>query len=114
MKVHCWNLGGAFGRWRDDPQLREQAWFWIAALDPDLALLQECIPPMWACERWSILTRPYTYWASAVVAPRSVGLREVTFADDTPLGRFGSYLATGEIHLADGSVVLVASVHTRA
>jgi hypothetical protein len=114
VKVLCWNLGGAFGRWRDDPDLRDRAWHWIAALDPDLALLQECVPPTWACDRWTILTLPYMYWASALVARPSLGLHAIAVAGDTPLGRFGSYLATGEIEVADGPSLLVASVHTRA
>ena len=35
MKVLCWNLGAAAGRWRDDPALHDRAWHWIAAVDPD-------------------------------------------------------------------------------
>ena len=40
------------GRWREEPELHERAWHWIAEIDPDLAFLQETRPPEWARERW--------------------------------------------------------------
>jgi hypothetical protein len=111
MRIVTWNLGAAYG-----PYVRrhDRAWHWLAALDADLALLQECVPPVWARDRWTILTLPYTHWASALVARLSLALRPIDVGDDTLLGRFGSYLATGEITLADGASLLVASVHARA
>lgn len=114
MKILTWNLGAAWGRWRDNAALHEQAWRWIADVDADLSLLQEVIPPPWACERWTVLTGPFDYWASAVVAKPTLGLRGVSLDPESLLGRFGSYLATGEIALEDGTSMLVVSVHTRA
>ena len=106
-----WNLGGAYGPYM---QWHDRAWHWLAALDPDLALLQECVPPAWACERWTVVTLPYTFWASALVARSALALRAVPLAEGTLLHRFGSYLATGEVTLPEGTSLLVASVHTRA
>lgn len=111
MRIVTWNLGAAFGPYID---WHERAWHWLAALDADLALLQECVPPAWAHDLWTVLTLPYTHWASALVAKPSLGIRAVTLGEGTLLGRFGSYLATGEMTLADGGSILVASVHTRA
>jgi hypothetical protein len=111
MKIVTWNLGAAFG---PDVEWHERAWHWLAALDADLALLQECVPPPWAADRWTIVTLPFQFWASALVAKPSLGLRALDPGERTLLGRFGSYLATGEINLADSVPILVASVHTRA
>jgi exonuclease III len=111
MRVLSWNLGAAFGPYKE---WHDRAWHWIAAVDPDVALLQECVPPPWARERWTILTLPFTHWASAIVAKPEVGLASLDLDPDSLLGRFGSYLATGEVPMADGGSLLVASVHTRA
>ena len=112
MKVLCWNLGAAAGRWRDDPALHERAWHWIAAVDPDLAFLQESRPPEWARERWEILTRPYHFWASAIVARQGSPLRVVAPPAGGVLDKAGSYHAFGELDLRPCDPLLLASVHT--
>jgi len=99
---------GSYAAWHD------RAWHWLAALDADLALLQECVPPEWASERWTVFTLPFTHWASALVGRREIGLRPVAHDPDSLLGRFGSYLATGEVPRGGKPPLLVASVHTRA
>ena len=114
MRVLCWNLGVAFGRWRDEPTLHDRAWQWIAAVEPDLAFLQETLPPAWALDRWTIVLGPHRFFASALVAQDRVPLHELVVPADGPLDRFGSYLATGELRLVDGTPVLVSSVHTPA
>ena len=48
------------------PGLHERAWHWIAALDPDLAFLQETEPPGWAAERWELVVGPHQFFASAL------------------------------------------------
>ena len=111
MRIVSWNMGAAFGpyvRWHD------RAWHWLAALDPDLALLQECVPPDWARDRWTVVNLPFQFWASALVAKPELGLRPTALEPASVLDRFGSYLATGEISTADDESMLVASVHTRA
>ena len=114
MKIVSWNLGAAWGRWRDDPALHDRAWHWIAALDPDLAFLQEVRPPAWATERWGLLVGPHRYFASALLTRRGTDLRPVALPVGGALEGLGSYLATAELRLADGSSLLVASVHTPA
>lgn len=111
MKILCWNLGSAYGRWRDVPGLHERAWHWIAAVDPDLAFVQEAQPPGWARERWEVLTLPYEFWASAVVARRGSSLLPAMVPAGGALEREGSYFATAELDLSDGGPMLVSSVH---
>ena len=110
MKVVSWNLGhahGPFAEWHD------RAWHWLATLDPDVAMLQECVPPEWARDLWDTEVLPFTHWASAVVARHGLGMAPVPLDVTSLLGRFGSYLATVELPATDGSL-LVASVHARA
>lgn len=111
MRVVSWNLGAAFGPYK---QWHDRAWHWLAAVDADLALLQECIPPDWARELWTIQTLPFQFWASALVAKPELQLRPLELERHSLLRRFGSYLATGQMADEDGQPMLVASVHTRA
>jgi len=112
MRILCWNLGAAAGRWRDDPELHERTWHWIAAVDPDLAFLQETRPPEWARERWEVLTLPFHFWASAIAARRGLPLRVVAPPSDGVLDKAGSYHAFAELDLASGDSMLLSSVHT--
>lgn len=111
MRVVAWNLGGAYGSYIER---HEQAWEWLAGLKPDVALLQECVPPAWARGRWTILVLPFDHWGSAIVARPELGLEAVPLAEGSLLDRFGSYLATGELTLPDGGSLLIGSVHARA
>jgi endonuclease/exonuclease/phosphatase family metal-dependent hydrolase len=114
VRILCWNLGGAWGRFRDEPGLHERAWQWIAAVDPDLAFLQEVRPPEWAGQRWQLIVGPHRYFASALLARRDFVLVEASLPADGPLDRLGSYLATAELVLAGGDRLLVSSIHTPA
>jgi exonuclease III len=101
MRIVSWNLGYAFSfRVRHD-----QAWHYLAALDPDIALLQEVLPPAWARERWDIDFRPIRQWGTAIVAKPALKLR----SDPEPV----AYSATGTVSILDGLDLLVASVHTQ-
>jgi hypothetical protein len=106
MRVISWNLAAAYGPFIER---HDEAWRWLEAAAPDVALLQEAIPPAWAGERWTIVRRPSSAWGSAVIARPSIGLRAVELAPDSLLGRFRGWLATAAI----GDLV-VASVHARA
>jgi hypothetical protein len=114
MEILCWNLGFASGRRREEPGLHDRAWHWIAAVDPDLAFLQEVEPPSWALERWEIDVLPHHFWASAVLARHGSGLAPVELPAGGVIGAAKGYQATAEILLADGIPLLVASVHTPA
>lgn len=111
MKILCWNLGSAYGRWRDEPGLHERAWHWIAAVDPDLAFLQEAQPPGWARDRWEVLTLPYEFWASALVARSAATLRPAVLPAGGVIEREGSYFATAELEVSGVGPLLVSSVH---
>jgi endonuclease/exonuclease/phosphatase family metal-dependent hydrolase len=113
MKIVSWNLGAAFGRWRDDEELHERAWRWIVEADPDVALLQETRPPAWALDRWTVLNRPFELFASVILARPGTRLQELVLEPRSTLERFGAYLATGELGFGNDTVV-VASVHTSA
>ncbi len=106
-------MGAAYGPYRE-PAAHDRAWHWVAAVDPDLALLQETNAPDWVRQRWTLHDEAHEFWASAIVTRPGLDLRPVAFDPASVLGRFGSYLATAELVLADGTALLVASVHTRA
>jgi endonuclease/exonuclease/phosphatase family metal-dependent hydrolase len=114
VKVLSWNLGAAYGRWRDDAALHDRAWHWIASLDPDIALLQETRPPEWACDRWIVETRPYQLFASAILARPGLKVTPAVPTAGSTLDGFGSYLATADLELSEQRSILIASVHTSA
>lgn len=111
MRVLCWNLGFAAGRWRSEPGLHERAWHWTAAVDPDLAFLQETEPPEWACERWEVVTVPHSFWASALVTRRGSPLLPPVLPTGGVIERAGAYHVTAELELAGCERLVVASVH---
>lgn len=110
VRVVSWNLGFAYSF----KASHERAWHYLAALDADIAFLQEVKPPAWAYERWAIEIAPHKHWGSAIVAKREFGL--TSHPDQTPgiLAQFGAYLATATLTPAAGVSILVASVHTSA
>jgi exonuclease III len=114
MKVVSWNLGAAYGRWRDDPELHDRAWRWLAECDPDLALLQETQPPRWAGDEWTVVHGEYQRFASAIVARRELELTPVELEHGSTLERFGAYLATAGLRLPKAPALMIASVHTSA
>jgi endonuclease/exonuclease/phosphatase family metal-dependent hydrolase len=114
VKILCWNMAAAYGRWRDEPELHERAWHWVAAVDPDLAFLQEVRPPAWVADRWKLVIEPFKFFASAVLARSTSHLQPVEMAPGGVLSCLGSYLATAGLALSDGSRLLVSSVHTSA
>ena len=107
MRVVSWNLGYGFAY----KATHDRAWHYLAALDPDIALLQEAHPPEWAREHWTIVMQPIRNWGSAVVAKRNLQLAPYPCLSDSQLER-DAYLATATLTLADGTPLLIASVHT--
>ncbi len=110
MRVVSWNLGFAYSF----KASHERAWHYLAALDADVAFLQEVKPPAWASERWDIDMAPHKHWGSAIVAKRELGLTSPPDRTLGVLGQFGAYLATATLTPAAGVSLLVASVHTSA
>lgn len=110
MRVVSWNLArNSVGR---SNITHERAWRFLEALDPDIALLQEVDPPDWVAARdgWTLVPGRYEKWGSAILA--KTGLNPTAF-DGEPEGRLErvGYLATGTVSLADGSSLLLGSVH---
>ena len=67
MRIVTWNMQAAFG---SDKEKHQRGWHYLAALDPDVALLQEVSPPEWAKQEWQIhYERAYRDrdWGSAVL-----------------------------------------------
>lgn len=107
MRVVSWNLGFGFAF----KTTHDRAWHYLAALDPDIALLQEVNPPEWACQRWTIEMPPIRNWGSAIVVRKGLQLTGFPGLSDSQLERH-AYLATATVILPDGTSLLVASVHT--
>ncbi len=101
---------------------REGQWEWLARLQPDIALMQECRPEdpcrrvpsdLWA--EYEVIGRIPDGWraCSVVLARRSLDPRPAH--RNGPLLEFLSgYLALAEVTLPGGTETLVASVHTPA
>ena len=114
VKILCWNMGAAYGRWHDEPEIHERAWHWIAAVDPDVAFLQEVRPPDWVADRWKVVIGRFEFFASALLARPAASIEAVAMTRGSALERFGSYLSTAELSLSDGTKLLISSVHTSA
>ncbi len=108
MRIVTWNMGVAFGPYKEH---HADAWAEVMALAPDIACLQECVPPAALPGGWNIVVGPFSLWASAIMTRLPVV--PVSFEPDSHLGRFGSYLAVATVSLPDGTTLLVSSVHER-
>ena len=108
MRIVSWNL--ARNTTSRSWSVHDRAWEYLAELDPDIALLQEATVPEWARERWSVVAPSRSQWGSAVIARPSLALLE------GPVDWEGGYeqgvlLATAEATPANGSSILLGSVH---
>jgi len=109
MKVVSWNLGiNTVGHAR-----HERGWHYLAALDPDLALLQEVRPPTWAQHHWGIVAGSFANWGSAIVYRRGLDVRAIETQRPSRLETDG-YLVQAELRTPDGLSLLVGSVHPAA
>ena len=112
IRVVSWNMGMA-----SQSNLRrgrhEQAWHYLLGLGPDLALLQETLPPTWVRTEGTLIHGPFRQWGSAVFSPR-FPLDRFPLPAEHHLRSLGSYLATAVASLPDGTNGIVASVHAVA
>lgn len=111
MRVVSWNMGLNGPRF-SAPGKHDQAWHFLLGLGPDLAFLQECLPPTWARGSGQLICGPIAKWGSVVFSPR-YPLAPVRLPERSRLRALGSYLAIAEACLPDGTEALVASVHAR-
>jgi hypothetical protein len=95
------------------PGLHDQAWHFLLGLGPDLAFLQEALPPAWARGEGTLVHGPFTQWGSLIFSPR-FPLEPFRLPEESRLRALGSYLAFGVASLPDGSDTFVASVHAVA
>jgi hypothetical protein len=112
MRVISWNMG------MNDPRfsrsgVHDQAWQYLLGLGPDLAFLQETLPPAWVRTEGQLVCGPLKTWGSTIFSPR-YPLQPFRLPDESRLRALGSYLAVGTASLPDGTDAFVASVHARA
>lgn len=63
MRVISWNIGMARES-RGKPGLHDQAWHYLLGLGPDLAFLQEALPPPWVRGEGTLVHGPIEKWGS--------------------------------------------------
>lgn len=112
MRVISWNMGMARES-RGKPGLHDQAWHYLIGLGPDIAFLQEALPPAWVRGEGTLVHGPIKQWGSVIFSPR-YPLERFRLPSDSNLRALGDYLAFGMASLPDGSDAFVASVHARA
>jgi hypothetical protein len=112
MRVITWNMGMARES-RGRPGLHEQAWHYLLGLGPDLAFVQEALPPSWVRGEGTLIHGPLKQWGSALLSPR-YPLEGFRLPDGSNLRNLGTYLALATASLPDGTDAFVASVHARA
>lgn len=113
------------GRYKSKQNRRRQ-WALLAAISPDVALLQECRPddlatlaPPWMAEEYDILTSaPDRMAGSAVLArkayqPEHIDSGRLPESEQRWLTFFARYVGTARLTV-EGAVVNVASVHALA
>ena len=112
MRVVSWNMGMNDPRFKR-PGVHDQAWHYVLGLGPDLAFLQEALPPAWVRTEGQLMCGPISKWGSIIFSPR-YPLQPFRLPDESRLRAFGSYLALGTASLPDGMDAFVVSVHARA
>lgn len=112
MRVISWNMGlnnRAFAK----PGTHDQAWHYLLGLGPDIAFLQECLPPSWVHGEGRLVGEAFSGWGSVIFCPR-FPLRRSRPPEGSRIHALGAYLAMGEVSLPDGTDISAASVHARA
>ncbi len=94
------------------PDLHDQAWHYLLGLGPDLAFLQETLPPAWTRSEGTLIHGPFKRWGSVIFSPR-YPLERFRIPQESNLRALGSYLAFATASLPDGTEAFVASVHAR-
>lgn len=112
MRVLVWNMAGAFGYTRARHDL---AWRYVQKHDPEIALLQEAVPPTWARQHWPSIAWTPTYglkWGTAIVT-RAGGLEQRSPSADFPwLTQLAGCVTVART--TDGEPRWLASIHSSA
>jgi len=104
---------GMGGRHASRHRIHEQAWHYLLGLGPDVAFVQEGLPPSWIRSIGTVVQGPFKQTGSAIFSPR-FPLERVTPPEGNPLLSMGAYVAMAHLALPDGTEGLVASVHAVA
>jgi hypothetical protein len=112
VRVISWNMGLNERKFQS-PGLHDQAWHHLIGLGPDLAFLQETLPPAWVRCEGQLIAAPFKKWGSVIFSPR-YPLQPIRLPDESQLRTLGAYVALGTASLEDGTEAFVASVHARS
>jgi len=120
MRIFSWNLGAAFGPY---VERHDEAWRYLESLEPDIALLQECLPAAWALRRWTVVKPSFSFWTTAVAVP-GWKTTELEIPKENLLARFRGFVEAAEVEMpaearTDGAdeapiPLVVISVHASA
>jgi hypothetical protein len=69
VRVVTWNMGLNDARF-NRPGVHDQAWHYLLGLGPDLAFVQEALPPGWVRGQGQLVSQPFDSWGSAIFSPR--------------------------------------------
>jgi endonuclease/exonuclease/phosphatase (EEP) superfamily protein YafD len=94
------------------PGVHDQAWHYLLGLGPDLAFLQEALPPAWVWGEGQLVSEPFNTWGSVIFSPR-YPLEPYRLPTGSGLRRLGAYLAYANASLPNGTESIVVSVHAR-
>jgi hypothetical protein len=105
---------------RSTHEQQGRAWHYLAAIDCDIALLQEADPvamPEWAHERWAIVAgevgrgaKVTAGWGSMIISKPRFELTALAPVDASLLEAVYDYVVAGEIRVGSETIT-VASVH---
>ena len=110
MRIVSWNPGAAYGPYVGR---HDEAWRYLESLEPDIALLQECVPAAWALRRWTVVKPAFSFWTTAVAVPARP-TTEVAIPKGNLLARFRGFAAAAEVTVPGIGPVVVVSVHASA
>lgn len=127
MRILTWNMAYMTPSTYKSVANRKRQWALLAALQPDIALLQECRPtdleylgPTWMQEEYSVVGAIPEYWiaCSAILVRRPhsavpMDRGSLPEAESRWLAFLSGYVCAADV-LADGRKLAVASVHARA
>jgi endonuclease/exonuclease/phosphatase (EEP) superfamily protein YafD len=109
MRVITWNMGMA-DRSRRFVKTHDQAWRYLLGLSPDLAFLQETLPPDWVESEGRVVRDPFEKWGSLIFSSR-LAIEPFALPENSPLRALPNYLAFAEVPLPDGTQAIAASIH---
>ncbi|MEI8334821.1 MAG: endonuclease/exonuclease/phosphatase family protein [Chloroflexota bacterium] len=110
MRIVSWNPGAAYGPYVGR---HDEAWRYLESLEPDIALLQECVPAAWALRRWTVVKPAFSFWTTAVAVPARP-TTEVAIPKGNLLARFRGFAAAAEVTVPGIGPVVAVSVHASA